>query len=135
MSYFKIYSDGAARGNPGPAGAGAVLIDSNGKIVEKVCKYLGETTNNQAEYQALLLALEKAIELKANHVEIFADSELMVKQLNGEYKIKNKDLKPHFEKIISYLHQIGLFKIKHIPRELNKEADKLANLAIDSQDY
>ena len=92
MTRFTIYSDGAARGNPGPAGAGAFIVDSNGKE-HNVCKYLGETTNNQAEYQALILALEKVVELHATQVEIFADSELMVKQIRKEYRVKNMGLK------------------------------------------
>jgi ribonuclease HI len=133
MSYFKIYSDGASRGNPGNAGAGAIIFDSAGNTIATVSKYLGTTTNNQAEYIALLLALEKIATLKPTAVEIFADSELMIKQLKGEYKVKNILLKPHYEKIMKILSTIDSYSLKHIPREKNKEADKLANLAIDNK--
>lgn len=133
MFEFKIYSDGASRGNPGHAGAGAVILDSDGNQVDEICKYLGETTNNQAEYQALLLALEKASKLKPESIEIYADSELMIKQLKGEYKMKNEALKPHFQKIMTILNQLKKYKLTHVPREKNKKADKLANEAIDGR--
>lgn len=133
MSEITIYSDGAARGNPGPAGAGAVLTDAQGKTVGEVCCYLGETTNNQAEYQALLLALEEAKSVGALRVNVFADSELMVKQIKGEYRVKNEGLKPLYKKIMALLCHFGGYHIAHVPREQNKRADKLANLAIDGQ--
>ena len=133
MTTFIIYSDGAARGNPGPAGAGAVIKDTSGKLRDKVCEYLGETTNNQAEYQAFVLALEKAVKLNATEIIAHADSELLVKQINGIYRVKNKDLKPVYEKAKSLLRKIGRTSVKHIPREQNKEADLLANMAIDGQ--
>jgi len=133
MSEAIIYTDGAARGNPGPAGAGATITDPDGKTLGEVCKYLGETTNNQAEYQALLLALEEAKKLNITRVTIYSDSELMVRQLNGVYKVKNQGLKPLFQKISTLLRQIGAYSVNHVPREENKRADKLANLAIDGQ--
>jgi len=133
MTEITIHTDGAARGNPGPAGAGAVITDTKGNVVAEVCKYLGETTNNQAEYQALLLALEEAKKHGALRVSIFSDSELMVRQLNGEYKVKNAGLRPLFEKAFRLLRDIGGYKVMHIPREKNKRADQLANLAIDGQ--
>lgn len=129
---LKIYCDGGARGNPGPAAAG-VIIKSTKKIV-KFKKYLGERTNNQAEYEAILLALEK-IEKEfpqAKNLEFFLDSELVAKQLRGEYKIKNESLG---KKLISIKNHVLIRGIKvaykHIPREENKEADKLVNEAID----
>ena len=134
MTAYTIYTDGAARGNPGPAGAGGAIIDSNGNEVATVCKYLGEITNNQAEYQAFILALEKAIDLGATNIKIFADSELIVRQIKREYRIKNKGLKPLFEKAQELLKKIGQFEIIHIRREENKRADQLANLAIDGQE-
>ena len=131
MSKITIHSDGAARGNPGPSGAGAVLRDEKDSVVAQVCEYLGEMTNNQAEYSALIFALEEAKRLGATGVAIFADSELMVKQIMGEYKVKNEGLKPLFQQVVKALRAIGPYTIEHLPRERNKEADKLANRAID----
>jgi ribonuclease HI len=133
MTELTIHADGAARGNPGPAGAGAVLTDMQGKIVKEVCRYLGETTNNQAEYQALIIGLKEAKDLGALRVSIFADSELMVRQIKGEYKVKNGGLKPLFQEVMGMLRHFGGYHIEHIPREKNKRADQLANLAIDGQ--
>jgi len=133
MTEITIYVDGAARGNPGPAGAGAVLTDSKGKVVAEICRYLGETTNNQAEYRALLLALKRAGDFGALRVNIFSDSELIVRQISGEYKVKNEGLRPIFQDVMKILRDLGDYNIKHIPRERNKRADQLANLAIDGQ--
>jgi ribonuclease HI len=133
MTEIIIYSDGAARGNPGPAGAGAILLDAEGRSVGSVCRYLGETTNNQAEYQALLLALHEAISLGAPSVSVFADSELMVKQIRGEYKVKNEGLRPLYKDIMNLLRRFKGYRIEHVPREKNKRADRLANIAIDDQ--
>lgn len=133
MSEAIIYSDGAARGNPGPAGAGAVVSDPDGKVLAEVCKYLGETTNNQAEYEAMILAIEKARDLGATRITIYADSELVVKQLRGEYKVKNEGLKPLFQRAFGLLRHFGSFSVNYIPREKNRRADQLANLAIDGQ--
>jgi ribonuclease HI len=130
-----IYSDGASRGNPGVAGAGAELTDTGENVVGEVCHYLGdEMTNNQAEYRALLLAVEKATDLGATKLNIFADSELMVKQVRGEYRVKNAALKPVYLELMGLLRAVGTFNINHVPREQNKRADKLANLAIDGQE-
>ncbi|MFH0800144.1 MAG: ribonuclease HI family protein [Pseudomonadota bacterium] len=134
MSDVIIHSDGAARGNPGPAGAGAVLTDREGKVVGEVCRYLGDSlTNNQAEYRALLLALAEAAGKGATRVCIYADSELMVKQIRGEYRVKNEGIKPLFQEVMGLLRKIGGYTIEHVPREKNKRADQLANLAIDGQ--
>lgn len=126
-----IHSDGGARGNPGPAGIGALLTDENNHKVAEISKYLGVATNNQAEYKALLAGLKKAKELGADEVLCYLDSELVVKQLNREYKVKNKDLAPLFIEI--YNLSLGFKKISyhHIRREFNKEADCLANEAMD----
>lgn len=126
-----LYTDGAARGNPGPAGAGWVIFDVAGKVVVKDFRYLGETTNNQAEYQALLSALQKAVELGATEVKVYADSELMVKQLKGEYKVKNEGLKPLFQQAIKLLCHFESSSIDYVRRESNAIADALANQAID----
>jgi len=133
VTKLTIHSDGAARGNPGPAGAGAVIRDERGEVVAEVVRYLGETTNNQAEYKALIFALEEAMRLGATELAIYADSELMVKQVRGEYKVKNEGIKPLHDEIRRALREIGRYTIEHLPRERNKEADKLANRAIDER--
>jgi len=128
-----IYSDGGARGNPGPAGIGAVLYDSEKNIIAEISEYLGEATNNQAEYQAIISALEKAQELKAEELECYLDSELVVKQLSGEYKVKNAGLAPLFIKIYNLKHNFKKVSFNHVRREFNKEADALANQAMDNK--
>lgn len=133
MKEIFIHTDGAARGNPGPAGAGGVLKSPHGELLGKVSKYLGEATNNQAEYQALIFSLEEAKRLGAKSIKVFMDSELAVRQLNGQYKVKNEGLKPLFEKVLCLLNNFESFAISHVPREKNKDADKLANEAIDNQ--
>jgi ribonuclease HI len=126
-----IYTDGGARGNPGPAGIGAVIYDEVKNKLAEISEYIGEATNNQAEYQAVYQGIRKAREFKPDELVFYLDSELVVKQLSGEYKVKNKDLAPWFVKI--YNETLGFKKVKfnHIFREKNKEADKLANLAMD----
>lgn len=128
---LSVYTDGGARGNPGPAGIGAVFYDDKGQLVAEISRYLGVATNNQAEYQAVIDALQKARTLGASELSFFMDSELAVKQLNREYKVKNKDLAPLFLSV--YNLSLGFKKVSftHIRRELNKEADKLANEAMD----
>ena len=128
-----LYTDGGARGNPGPAGAGAHLLDHAGNTVAELTEYLGETTNNQAEYRALLLALRKAKDLGATEIEVRADSELMVRQINGQYKVKNEALLPVYQEAKKCLLGFAKWTIKHIPREQNKQADLLANKAIDER--
>jgi len=131
MSKFIIFTDGGARGNPGPAGIGAVIYNEDKVLVAEISEYLGETTNNQAEYKALIAALKKAITLGAIEVECYLDSELVVKQLNREYKIKNKELAPLFLEIHNLSLNFKKISFTHISRERNKEADKLANEAMD----
>ncbi len=131
MSVYTLYCDGAARGNPGPASAGAVLKNEKGEIVDEVSEYLGETTNNQAEYQALILGLKKAIKHKVEKLEVYLDSELVVKQMNRLYKVKHPAMLSLFEEAVLLSKKIPSVKISHIRREKNSEADLLANLAID----
>lgn len=129
-----IYSDGGARGNPGPAGIGAVLYDEDKNILARISRYIGETTNNQAEYQAIVAAIEKAAELGAAELECFLDSELVVKQLNHEYKVKKQELQPWFVRVHNASLKFRKVSFKHIRREQNKEADKLANEAMDRRE-
>jgi ribonuclease HI len=126
-----LYTDGGARGNPGPAGAGVAIFDEKGKLVRKLSKFLGKTTNNQAEYQALILGLGKAIEMEADEVSCFLDSELIVRQLQGKYKVKNDGLKPLFGEVLGLMNNFEKIEFRHILREKNKLADKLVNHAID----
>jgi ribonuclease HI len=128
---LRVYSDGAARGNPGPAGAGAVLMDTSGQVVERLGRYLGVQTNNYAEYTALLLGIERARELGAREVEVFADSELRIRQLAGPYQVKSPTLRPLFEQAQALLRSFARVKLVHVPREMNAEADAMSNRAID----
>ena len=130
MKKATLHTDGGARGNPGPAGIGAVL--QIGEEIYEFKKYIGETTNNQAEYQALVLGLEKAKEHSVTEVECLLDSELVVKQLNREYKVKDKDLGVQFVKVWNLMQGFKKVTFKHIFREQNKEADRLVNEAIDA---
>jgi ribonuclease HI len=127
-----IYTDGGARGNPGPAGIGAIAKNDDNEIVFEISEFIGKTTNNQAEYRALVSAIKKAKQLKTEEVDFFLDSELVVRQLNGEYKVKNKDLMPLFLEISNFKKQFKKITFSHVRREFNKEADKLANMAMDA---
>jgi ribonuclease HI len=127
---FTINTDGASRGNPGPAGAG-VVIYKDGKTVEGLAQYLGRKTNNQAEYSALIIGLERVLDMGATRVVVRTDSELMVMQIKGSYKVKNPGLKPLFARASELISQLESFEIEHLGREDNREADRLANRAID----
>ena len=127
-----VYADGGARGNPGPAGAGAYLENETGEPVARVYKYLGETTNNVAEYSALIFGLKEAKRQGALEILVRMDSQLVVRQILGEYKVKNENLQKLHEQAIELLKAFPRYRFEHIPREKNEEADRLANLAIDS---
>ncbi len=126
-----IYTDGAARGNPGPAAVGAVIKDEKNNIIATISRRLGTTTNNQAEYRAIIYALEKAAVLGARQVTLYSDSELVVQQINGRYKIKQTALRALYQEVVKLAGVLGKFEIAYIPRERNKEADALANKALD----
>jgi ribonuclease HI len=127
-----IYTDGAARGNPGPAAIGVIIRDESGNTVANISQRLGITTNNQAEYRAVIAGLEKAIGLGARRVIIKSDSELVVKQLNGQYKVKNTALRPLCQEIIKLISSLESYSITNIPRDQNSAADALANKALDT---
>ncbi len=127
---FVVYTDGASRGNPGPAGAGFVIY-RDGRMVEGEAKYLGKITNNRAEYKALILALERAFDLGARKVRARTDSELLARQLQGVYRVKNKGLAKLFDRVQELIQGLDSFEIEHVGRELNTRADSLANRAID----
>jgi ribonuclease HI len=125
-----IYVDGGSRGNPGPAGAGAIISSGSAEICA-ISKFLGVTTNNVAEYTGLVLALEKALELGLTDIQVYMDSELIVKQMNGVYRVKNQGLMPFFQRARQFASKFASFKIDHVRREYNKIADRLANEAMD----
>lgn len=126
-----VNTDGGARGNPGPAGIGVVISDDSGKVIAKYKDFIGEATNNVAEYKALIYALKKAKDFECEEIECRLDSELVVRQLEGRYKVKDLNLK----KLHAEIQELAFFKpifYKHVRREENKLADKLVNEAIDS---
>ena len=127
-----IYADGAARGNPGPAGIGVVIEDERGRVLREVSQFIGRKTNNQAEYMALIRGLEVAAEYPADAVQVRLDSELLVHQLKGEYKVKSPLLKPLRNKVQKLLTRYKVVGIEHIERQYNRAADRLANQAIDT---
>lgn len=128
---LKIFTDGASRGNPGHSGVGVVILDKSGNMLEQYGEYIGHATNNIAEYKGLISALKKAKKYIPCSVNLFLDSELVVKQLKGEYKTKDETLRAYFEFVNQLLDAFEKYQIQHIPREKNKTADKLANQAID----
>ena len=128
------FTDGASRGNPGESGIGVILKDVSGTVLEEVCGYLGTSTNNRAEYAALLAGVELARRHNCSHLISHSDSELIVRQLQGTYKIKDKILRQWAERVHAAVRSGGLkLELKHIPREKNREADQLANMGIDSK--
>jgi ribonuclease HI len=127
-----LYTDGGARGNPGPGAIGIVLKDSNRKTIMEMGKYLGTCTNNEAEYRALIEGLTLCKEKKADEITCHLDSELIVKQLKGQYKVKNQRLRVLFDKIKNLETKFSTVSYIHIPREKNVEADALVNEVLDS---
>jgi ribonuclease HI len=125
------YIDGGARGNPGPAGYGVYIQDADGAPIEELHGGLGVATNNVAEYNGLLAALRWAAEHGHRRIHIRADSELLVKQMRGEYRVKNEGLKPLFLQACALIRGIGDVTFEHVRRELNKDADRLSNLGMD----
>jgi ribonuclease HI len=123
--------DGGSRGNPGPAAYGVTVESAGGAPLAKLSKFLGRATNNVAEYQGLLAALEYALAHHHSRLRVLTDSELMARQIEGRYKVKSPDLKPLFEKARGMILQLDHFSIRHVPREQNREADRLVNQALD----
>jgi len=127
-----IHTDGAARGNPGPSGLGAILRDAQtGETVAELATYLGVRTNNYAEWTAVEAALGKALELGATRVDLRMDSQLVARQITGMYRVKHADLKPIHARVMAMLSRFEGYTVGHVPRELNKDADRLSNVAID----
>jgi ribonuclease HI len=128
-----VHIDGGARGNPGEAGAGVFFQDSSGAPLERIARYLGRATNNTAEYQALLIALARAREAGVKHLRVFSDSELLVNQVNGRYRTRVGHLQQFVQEAIRLMREIGRVDVAHVRREMNTEADALANEAMDSR--
>jgi len=126
-----INCDGAARGNPGPAGAGAIVVDEEGAVLAEVAEGLGETTNNVAEYTAVIRGLEEAKRLGAHEVLLRSDSQLLINQLTGRYRVKAPHLQPLHRRVRALLVGFAKVDLEHVPRERNAEADRLANLGVD----
>jgi ribonuclease HI len=127
---LEVHIDGAARGNPGDAGIG-IIIHDEGKVIDEIGAYIGQTTNNIAEYMALIRGLEQVLIKGFKTANFFSDSELMVKQLNGEYKVKHPNLVPLYYQALSLIAKMEKFTIKHVTRDKNPDADRLANMGID----
>jgi ribonuclease HI len=125
------YCDGGSRGNPGPAGFGVYIQDAAGSVLGELSQYLGARTNNFAEYSALLAALEFAITKGHKSLRVISDSELMVKQIKGQYRVNSPELRPLYEEARRRIAQLDHFQIQHVLREKNRHADRLANLAMD----
>jgi ribonuclease HI len=127
-----MHCDGASRGNPGPASAGAQITDaSTGQILAEVSEALGVATNNVAEYMALVLGLQKARQMGVQEILIRADSQLLIRQINGQYRVKHPDMQRLHAQASALLGQFAKWRAEHVPREANAEADRLANLALD----
>jgi ribonuclease HI len=129
---LKVFSDGASRGNPGEAGCGFVILNTENKVLEEGCLYLGHATNNVAEYRAVLEAARRAKLKNPSEINFYLDSELIVKQMKGEYKVRNEALAQIRLELVKTLQGLKV-SFNHVPREQNKLADKLANKAIDDK--
>ena len=133
MKTLEIFIDGASKGNPGPSGIGIVFYDGQKNVIKKLFKFIGVATNNIAEYTALIYALQEALIDKYENLIVKSDSELMTKQLRGEYKVKNENLKPYYEQFLHLSRGFNKIEIVSIGREDNSAADKLANRAVDTR--
>jgi ribonuclease HI len=131
-SHCVIYTDGGARGNPGPAAAGGVILADDGSVVAEISEYLGVATNNVAEYRALLLALQRALDAGFRQADVCMDSELIVRQLSGHYRVKDAKIIPLYAKARHLLARFDDVNITHVRREQNQLADKLVNAALDA---
>jgi ribonuclease HI len=129
---LRVHVDGGARGNPGPAAIAAVVSDVDGQVLIEASEAIGRATNNEAEYRALLLGIERAVQLGATELELVGDSELVVKQIQGAYKVKKADLKPLHAEARARLAELDDWSIRHVRREHNAEADRLVNEALDT---
>ncbi len=130
---FKLYSDGGARGNPGPSAIGAFLFDDSDILIDYGGEYVGETTNNVSEYEALLLGIKLAIEFRVTELRCHLDSELVVKQLNSQYKVKNANMKDLYKQVQETISEFDVIEFVHVPREKNRFADLMVNIILDAR--
>ena len=128
-----VFTDGGARGNPGPAGIGVVFYDDNGENVGEISRYIGISTNNVAEYLAVIYALQEAVFMKVKNIILKLDSQLVERQLIGEYRVKDQNILKFYDLAVNLLRRFETIKIEHVPREENTDADALVNTAIDSK--
>ncbi|MDP8259118.1 MAG: ribonuclease HI family protein [Candidatus Aadella gelida] len=128
---LEIFTDGGSRGNPGPSGVGAVLLNDKGVKISEISEFIGDATNNVAEYVAVICALQEALKIKATEITLHLDSQLVARQLKGQYKVKDRNIRKFFVIADSLIKSFKAVKINEIPREENKEADKLVNNALD----
>ena len=128
------YADGAARGNPGPAACGAVVLDHDGNELRRIAQAIGRGTNNEAEYRAAIAAVRAALELGATELQLRLDSQLVVRQLQGSYRVRHERLKPLYRELDTLSDQLVRFSVDHVPREQNRRADALANAALDGKE-
>lgn len=126
------FSDGASRGNPGPASIGGLVLDESGRILETISRRIGRATNNEAEYRAAIAVVEASLALGATDLELRMDSELVVRQLTGRYQVRNTRLQPYYQRLQTLRGRFQRWHVVHVRRELNREADRLANLALDT---
>ena len=131
MGFWRLHTDGAARGNPGPAGIGVVLLAPDGEVVEELGRFIGTATNNVAEYTALIVGLQRALARGVTHLQVCSDSELMVRQLTGQYRVRNQTLKPLHQEACRLAARFRAIRFIHVVREQNRRADRLANEGID----
>lgn len=129
-----VHVDGGARGNPGPAAIAAVITGAGGEVVDSAAQVIGRATNNVAEYRALIFGIERAVALGATELELVGDSELIVKQVRGEYRVKDRNLKPLHAAATSALRDLDGWSIRHVKRDQNAHADELVNEALDADD-
>ena len=127
------YADGASRGNPGPAAYGGVLYGADGGELQALAAAIGRGTNNEAEYRGAIAVVEAALALGASDLELRLDSELVVRQLEGRYKVRNARLQPLYQRLTRAVDRLDAFQVRHVPRERNRRADELANAALDGR--
>lgn len=132
---YTSYTDGGSRSNPGPAAIGAVLYDEHGAVVEEISEFIGTASNNVAEYKALIAVLHAALKHGVQRISCHLDSELLVRQLNGQYKVKSEDMKPLFMEVVRLSRQFTVIRFIHVRREQNAAADRLVNAALDARGY
>lgn len=126
-----VYADGGSRGNPGPSAIGVEVLDDSGKVLRQISEAIGRATNNQAEYRALIAGLEAAASLGAQEVVVRLDSQLLVRQVQGLYRVQSPGLQPLYQRVVALRTRFSRFSIEHVPREENRRADALVNRALD----